>query len=549
MLKSSIALVAVLAAASCLAPGQRAVAAESMSPSAFHINMENPVSAGQAATTTPDINQHGLSGSWYEYATSGQGFEIEIFPDLPAPGSGFVFVSWFTFAASAAGGADHQRWYTLSGSLSAGTSSAQLAIAQNTGGNFDALPVTHSVQVGTATLSFSSCTQGTLDYAFTDGSGRHGSIPITRITQNVTCVMQGAPATNADFALSGNWYAQEHSGQGFTVEINPLEKFAFVAWYTYAPDGATHGESGQRWYTLQSAYTPGTRTMPLVIGETTGGVFDTPTAPSQNTKAVGTATLVFQSCSAATLAYAFTDGSSAGKSGNIALTRVVAVPPGCASSESSAAQGYWTGANGSETFQDVVLDDGSYYLIYSTAGVASDVIQGNSRVENSTVISSNGVDYPIPARNETNQAGINATLSGIVVPKHTLQLNIGRHDKSETLSATYDVRYEQPASLAAAAGSYHGYTGHSGGRLPTTFSLDTDGNLSGSNVACKYAGTITPHKSTNVFDFVIHSTSGLCIFGVGPISGILLYDPGAQQVSGFATYASHSDQFFVMGAR
>ena len=34
-----------------------------------------------------DINQHGLTGSWYEAATSGQGLEMEFFPDLVAPGT------------------------------------------------------------------------------------------------------------------------------------------------------------------------------------------------------------------------------------------------------------------------------------------------------------------------------------------------------------------------------------------------------------------------------------------------------------------------------
>ena len=118
----------------------------------------------------PDLNQHGITGSWYEAATSGQGFEIETFPDLFAPGKGFVFVSWFTFDQGTAGGADHQRWYTLSGATTAGSPTAQLAIAQNTGGNFDAPPVTTGVQVGNATLNFSSCNQGTLDFAIRCGN-------------------------------------------------------------------------------------------------------------------------------------------------------------------------------------------------------------------------------------------------------------------------------------------------------------------------------------------------------------------------------------------
>ena len=43
-----------------------------------------------------NLNQHGLTGSWYEPATSGQGFAVQVIPDQ-SPGNGLAFVSWFTF--------------------------------------------------------------------------------------------------------------------------------------------------------------------------------------------------------------------------------------------------------------------------------------------------------------------------------------------------------------------------------------------------------------------------------------------------------------------
>ena len=61
----------------------------------------------QPPATTPNLDQHGLTGSWYEPATSGQGVEVEIYPDR-TPGVGYAFVSWFTYDTST-GGADHQR--------------------------------------------------------------------------------------------------------------------------------------------------------------------------------------------------------------------------------------------------------------------------------------------------------------------------------------------------------------------------------------------------------------------------------------------------------
>jgi DNA-binding beta-propeller fold protein YncE len=276
-----------------------------------------------------DLDQHGLTGSWFEPASSGQGLEVEVYPDL-SPGVGFAQVSWFTYD-TAAGGADHQRWYTISGAVTIGQPSAALTIYQNTGGNFNALPTTMAQAVGTATLSFATCTSGQLAYTFTDGTERTGNIPLTRLTQNVTCATTTPFPTNTDFAHSGNWFDSATAGQGFTVEVNPTSGALFAAWYTYAPMGAAAGAAGQRWYTAQATFTAGMRSIPVTIYETTGGIFNTPTPAGQQTVTVGTGTLAFQSCTAATFSYNFTGGSSSGLSGIIALGRVGPVPPGCTS--------------------------------------------------------------------------------------------------------------------------------------------------------------------------------------------------------------------------
>ena len=96
------------------------------------------ISVGPSA---PNIDQHGLTGSWFDAATSGQGIELEVYPDNVAPGTGFLQGSWFTFDNAVSGGADHGRWYTFGGNVSAGNSAAVFTLYQNVGGNFDALPL------------------------------------------------------------------------------------------------------------------------------------------------------------------------------------------------------------------------------------------------------------------------------------------------------------------------------------------------------------------------------------------------------------------------
>jgi hypothetical protein len=276
----------------------------------------------------PNVDQQGLTGSWYQPATSGQGLEIEVFPDLVAPGAGFLQGGWFTFDYTASDGADHNRWYTLGGTLRAGDSAAVLALYRNVGGNFNAPPVTSGVQVGDVAMSFSDCTTAQLSYTFTDGSGRSGTVPLTRLTPNVSCAQAASTSASGDFGLSGNWFDPTTSGQGFIVELNPLAKILFFAWYTYAVNGQALGVAGQRWYTGQANYVPGGRSIPLLLYETTGGLFNS-MAPAPTTAQVGMGELTFTSCTAATLSFSFIAGSNAGQAGSINLARVGPVPASC----------------------------------------------------------------------------------------------------------------------------------------------------------------------------------------------------------------------------
>lgn len=291
--------------------------------------LEVGVAAAATTASGPDLDQHGLTGNWYNTATSGQGLSLEIYPDLAAAGQGLLFGGWFTFDTTS-GGAAQNRWYTVSGPVLSGQATAQLVINRNVGGNFAAPPVTTSTQVGTATFSAASCDSGTLTYAFSDGSGRTGAIPLSRLTQNVTCSTTSARATNADFAHSGNWFSESTSGQGFILELNPSSQVLFLTWYTYAVSGQSiGGPASQRWYTAQASYASGARSFTLTLYETTGGTFAS-TASTATTAAVGTATLAFASCEAGSLAYSFTGGANAGQAGTITLTRVGPVPSGCA---------------------------------------------------------------------------------------------------------------------------------------------------------------------------------------------------------------------------
>ena len=279
-----------------------------------------------------DANQFALTGSWYNPATSGQGLELQVYPDWNGAGDGLLFGGWFTYDTQG-----NQQWVTLQGNLAASHgASYDLGIYLNTGGTFDAPPITTAVADGTATLTFYDCTDAALTYSFTDG--RSGTIPYVRLSNTTGCssadpavTPMPLPANYNDVLHSGAWYNPATSGQGMNVDIIPSQTTFFATWYTYAPlavSGAETGLAGQRWFSLQSnAYTPGDLTLADVpIYSNTGGIFNQPSAVTSTQ--VGTANIAFISCTAMTLDYTFTAGEFSGLSGSID-EQSAAAPPGC----------------------------------------------------------------------------------------------------------------------------------------------------------------------------------------------------------------------------
>ncbi len=275
----------------------------------------------------PNHHQRGLSGVWWDPATSGQGLALEMYPDWLGAGVGFLFGGWFTYDGGS-GPVAAQRWYSLAGNVQSGANSTLLAIYANSGGNFAAAPPTVAQAVGSAMLTFTSCSDATLSYALIDGPIRTGSIALTRATPNLTCANGPVKPRNADFEFSGFWNDSALPGQGVFVEVNNAAPFVFLAWYTYAPGIPGSATGGQRWYTGQATYATGAREVALGLYETTGGAFNAVT-PVPTTREVGSATLRMLDCSRAQLVYAFSAGSNAGRSGSIAMSRSGATPADC----------------------------------------------------------------------------------------------------------------------------------------------------------------------------------------------------------------------------
>jgi hypothetical protein len=277
---------------------------------------------------TPIAFQEGLTGTWYNAATSGQGFEFIIStPEAPG-GQALLFGAWFTYDV-ASGGSASQRWYSMQAAVAPGGTAASVAIYRNTGGHFDAPPATTAEQIGSGTLTFFSCTSALFTYAIDNGPS--GAVPLHPLLANAECDDGADPdaAPPSDFGFSGAWYDTATSGQGLMVQVDPADAQVFLGWYTYALDGATAANTSQRWLSAQSPYDVGATSMDLDVYATIGGVLDSDQGTVVTTR-VGSATLTFTSCTTATFEYDITGGEFSGQNGTIDLSRLGSPLASCA---------------------------------------------------------------------------------------------------------------------------------------------------------------------------------------------------------------------------
>lgn len=270
----------------------------------------------------PNPDQQGLAGSWANSATDAQGLLLDVQPDFHGDGVGLVFGGWFTWSGDSA-----HAWYTIQGEMHADTESSTMSIYLTDNGYFDSPSPTTTEAVGMATLRFEDCMHGSLQYAFDDG--RSGTIPLTRLLANMRCARDGdadIDAGSSSYLLSGAWADPANSGQGVLFDFNPVQRVLFGAWYTFARQMPE--PEGQRWYTLQATLPEDPGALGSIgIFESRSGRFDA--AAEITTTQVGTAQLVFHSCTSATLDYALDGSINAGSSGRLDLVRIGRPPPGC----------------------------------------------------------------------------------------------------------------------------------------------------------------------------------------------------------------------------
>ncbi len=143
-----------------------------------------------------EINS-GLSGTWFNELTPGQGWLIDV---INSGDRQEVFVAWFTYDVNApaddetAGfGSTQHRWFTASGSFSGDT--ASLTISRNSGGLFNDPTTTTVEAVGSMTIQFTGCTSATLSFDFDDPAVADDTVDVIRLSPDSFCSEFALPSS------------------------------------------------------------------------------------------------------------------------------------------------------------------------------------------------------------------------------------------------------------------------------------------------------------------------------------------------------------------
>jgi hypothetical protein len=134
------------------------------------------------------------------------------------------------------------------------------------------------------------------------------------------------------------------------------------------------------------------------------------------------------------------------------------VPPTSPPPPATSAEGLWNGTSGNgRTTAGLVLDDGTYWFLYSVVGdplVVAGAFQGNSSSQNGSFTSSNAKDF-----NLEGLGILDATVTGSYVMKQSLSGTIALLLGGQTtFNSTYNADYDLMPDVNLIVGTYTGQT-------------------------------------------------------------------------------------------
>lgn len=211
----------------------------------------------------------------------------------------------------------------------------------------------------------------------------------------------------------------------------------------------------------------------------------------------------------------------------------------------STPEGFWVGraSTGTEVYL-AVLEDGKTWGLYQSGGYIVGALAGETR-HSGNQLSGSGKDFNLLSRTVSS-----GTYSGTFSSKNHVDVRLS---SGSTFTGSYNAYYDQPASLAAIAGTFSG-SGVTGSTLPQaiTINISASGEVTApSSQGCGGSGTLLPRASgKNVYDVRITFQGSTCALGNGTtVRGIAVYDTAQRSLWAIALNSSSSDGFIYSAVK
>jgi hypothetical protein len=197
------------------------------------------------------------------------------------------------------------------------------------------------------------------------------------------------------------------------------------------------------------------------------------------------------------------------------------------------AEGLWTGSTSTaRTVTGIVLDNGTYWLLYSVPNVSvltAGFVQGTGTSINGSFSSSDGIDFNI-----SGQGINNATVSASYVSKQSFigSVSYPNPNSTYTFTSAYNADYDKTPSLSAIAGNYGGIASVAGSHEAITMVINSQGLVAGTGTgtsSCQYAGLVVPRAKGNLYDLSLVISGSNCT-GTSSVTGIGYFDSGAKRL-------------------
>lgn len=213
----------------------------------------------------------------------------------------------------------------------------------------------------------------------------------------------------------------------------------------------------------------------------------------------------------------------------------------------TSAAGRWMGTTStSRTVAGLVLEDGSYWLFYTTTGnpsMLAGLVHGMGTSHSGSFGSSNTRDFNLEG------TGIRAaTMRGTYVPNKSFQGTIAYVTvDTERFTSAYDGDFELTTNLNLVAGTYVGLRADD---QTITVTVNSSGRLSGhSSDGCTVAGTLSPRATGHAFHVTMTFGGDTCRQGTEMVTGLALYDAATNRLYSAALNNSRTISYLILGTK